>query len=55
MLKFRNRSYTVVLMGTDRENARYIGAHGKDWKPVHFVELPGGGNTLAMLRSLKRF
>jgi len=55
MLKFRNRSFTVVLMGTDRDNARYIGALGKDWKPVHFVELPGGGNTLAMLRGLKRF
>ncbi len=55
LLGYPARSYFVILMGTDRESAHYIGAMDRNWKPIAFVELPGGGTTLAMLRGLKRF
>lgn len=45
----------VVLMGVERDKALYIGAMDSNWKPVDSVQLPGGGNTSSMLRSLKRF
>ena len=51
----RDRPYTLVLMGVDRNSVRYIGALDKDWKPVHSVRLPSGGDTLAMLRSVPKF
>jgi len=55
LLGYPARSYFVILMGTDRESAHYLGAMDRNWKPIAFVELPGGGTTLAMLRALKRF
>lgn len=55
LLAYPDRSLSFILMGTDRQNARYIGALDNDWTPVHYVELPHGGNTLAMLSRLKRF
>ncbi len=49
------RDLTVVLMGTERNKERYIGAMNKEWKPVDTVQLPDGRNTGSMLRALKRF
>lgn len=54
MLRYRDRGLAVILMGTDRDSARYIGALDKNWKPVHSVLLPKGGNTQAMLKGLPR-
>jgi hypothetical protein len=54
-LYYKNYSFTLILMGTDRDSARYIGAFDKTWKPVHSVRLAGGRDTLAMLRGLKKF
>ena len=54
-LEYPDRGYTVILMGRDRNSARYIGALNEKWSPVHSVELHSGGTTSSMLRSLKRF
>ena len=54
-LEYPQRSYTVILMGTRRDNARYIGAMSKNWAPVHSIPFPTGGDTLPMLRGLKKF
>lgn len=54
-LYYKSQGFTLILMGMDRETARYIGAVDKNWKPVHSVRLAAGGDTLAMLRGLKKF
>ena len=46
---------TLILMGADRTSARYIGAMNKEWKPVDSVEIPGGGDSLPLLRRLQKF
>lgn len=54
-LTYPQRGYSVILMGPNREEARYIGAVDRNWQVLHYVELPGGGNTASLLRTLKRF
>jgi hypothetical protein len=54
-LRYPDRGVTVILMGTERDKAVYVGAMDKNWKPVDAVSLPHGGNTLSLLRSLGRF
>ena len=54
-LEYPDRRYTVILMGPDRESARYIGVMDENWKPLHSVDLHTGGTTLSLLRDLKRF
>ncbi len=55
LLAYSGRPYVLILMGTDRQNAHYIGAMNKDWKPVHSVRLPNGDDTRAMLRKLGKW
>jgi hypothetical protein len=55
LLRFKDRPYALILMGADRTSARYIGAMNKDWKPVDSVEIPGGGDSLPLLRRLQKF
>ena len=55
ILGYPSQGISVILMGEDRNKAKYIGALDKDWKPVSSVSLPGGRNTVAMLRSIPRF
>jgi hypothetical protein len=55
ILKYRDRDLAVILMGTERDKALYIGAMDNNWKPVDSVLLPGGGNTRSMLQSIQRF
>ncbi|MFN3321896.1 MAG: hypothetical protein ACK5AZ_00250 [Bryobacteraceae bacterium] len=55
ILAYPQRSYSVILMGADRDSARYIGAVGKDWQVIHYVQPPHGGSTAALLRNLKPF
>jgi hypothetical protein len=45
----------VVLMGSSRDAARYIGVMNDQWHPIHYVELPGGSSTASLLRSLPKF
>jgi len=54
-LRFKGQPYTLILMGLDRDSARYIGALDKNWKPVHVVRLPGGGDTSAILQRVPKF
>jgi hypothetical protein len=54
-LWYPQRSYFVVLMGTDRNDARYIGALDRNWRVIHYIELPHGASTASMLRSLEKF
>jgi hypothetical protein len=54
-LGYPDRGYTVILMGPDRESARYIGVMDANWNPLHSVDLRSGGTTLSLLRDLKRF
>ena len=59
-LQYRELSYPsqkihVILMGPERETARYIGAVDDAWKTVHSVELPGGRNSASILKRLPRF
>ena len=55
LLAYPNLGYSVILMGTDRKDAHYIGAMDKNWNPVHTVQLPNHVNSYSMLRQLKRF
>jgi hypothetical protein len=52
VLTYPRRSFVVILLGTDRNSARYIGTLDNDWRPVHYIEFARGGSTLPMLRSL---
>jgi hypothetical protein len=54
-LWYPQRSYYVILMGAERDHARYIGAMNKDWNVIHYVQLPSGASTAAMLRGLEKF
>ncbi|HLJ48055.1 MAG TPA: hypothetical protein VKU01_18695 [Bryobacteraceae bacterium] len=54
-LTYRKLGYSVILMGTDRKDAHYIGAMDKSWNPVHTVQLPNNVNSYSLLRQLKRF
>jgi hypothetical protein len=54
-LSYPDRHLTVVLMGTERDKALYIGALNDDWRPVHTVLHAGGGNTRSLLERLQRF
>lgn len=55
VLRYPDRNIAVVLMGEEREKARYIGSVDHNWKPVHSVRMPGGRDTSSMLRSLAKF
>lgn len=60
-LTYRDRGYVIILMGTEREQVRYIGTLSystdkkKDWQPMHFVEFAKGATTVSMLRTLPKF
>jgi len=54
-LTYPDRHFTVILMGTEQNNARYIGAVNEQWRPVHTVKHAGRGNTRSLLEGLKRF
>ena len=54
-LSYPKRGFDVILMGTERNATHYIGAMDKNWKIVHSVPLPGGRDSSAILKGLKRF
>ncbi|MEK7409669.1 MAG: hypothetical protein AAB225_31800 [Acidobacteriota bacterium] len=55
LLGYPERGYSAIMMGSDRKDARYIGAVDRNWRVLHYVELPGGGSTGALMRGLRRF
>ncbi len=54
-LHYPKSDLIIILMGADRESARYIGAKDGQWRNIHTVEMSGGMKTDSMLRALKRF
>lgn len=54
-LSYPERGYTIILMGTDRKSARYIGTMNQAWQPLHYVEFARGASTASLLRGLKQF
>jgi hypothetical protein len=54
-LDYPDKNISIILMGTDEANARYIGAVDKSHRVVHSVRLPGGTDSRDMLRRLKDF
>lgn len=55
VLRYPKLGVDVILMGTERKDAHYIGAMDSNWKPVDTVPLPGDGNSSSILRHLGRF
>ncbi|HWR53917.1 MAG TPA: hypothetical protein VN428_22590 [Bryobacteraceae bacterium] len=55
LLWYPQRAYFIILMGTDRNDARYIGALDRNWRVIHYIDLPNGATTASMLRSLEKF
>ena len=54
-LAYPARHFTVILMGTEQKNARYIGAMNDEWRPVNSVKHAGHGDTRSLLEGLKKF
>jgi hypothetical protein len=54
-LVYPQRRYTVILMGSTRGTATYIGAMDERWRPLHAVDLRSGGTTASLLRGLQQF
>jgi hypothetical protein len=52
LLRYPDRGLSVVLMGTERDKALYLGAVDNQGRPVHAVTLPGGKDSYSILRSL---
>jgi hypothetical protein len=50
LLAYPARGFTAILMGRDREAARYIGALDNNAQLIDSVEMPGGANTAALVR-----
>lgn len=55
VLVYPDRGYSVILMGTERTSAKYIGSVDRNWHVVHAVQGPRGDTTLPLLRTLKPF
>jgi hypothetical protein len=54
-LTYPKLSLSVILMGVEREQIRYIGALDNNWRVVHAVKLPSGADSSSMLRGIKPF
>jgi hypothetical protein len=54
-LSYPDRGWTVILMGSSRESAVYIGTVNDRWHVIGSVPLRSGGSTDSMLRNLKPF
>lgn len=54
-LSYPDRHFTIILMGTEQTNARYVGAMNDNWRPVHSVKHAGRGDTRSLLAGLKPF
>lgn len=50
ILTYPQRGFTVILMGRERDAARYIGATDNNGQVIDSVEMPGGASTAALVR-----
>ena len=53
LLRYPDRAFTLVLLGSDRIHAAYIGAFGRGGRVVHSVTLPDGHDSTALLTRLR--
>ena len=51
LLRYPERGFTVVLLGSDRVSALYLGALGRGGRVVHSVMLPDGRDSTGLLDS----
>jgi hypothetical protein len=54
-LWYPQQSYALILMGRDRQSARYIGALDANGRVIHAVSMPDGHNSAALLKKLQKF
>ncbi len=55
ILAYPEQGISIILMGTQRDKALYVGALDRNWHAVDSVALPSGGSTASMLKSIERF
>jgi len=53
LLRYPDRAFTLVLLGTDRVHAAYIGAFGRGGHVVHSVVMPDGRDSTALLTHMR--
>ena len=53
LLRYPDRAFTLVLVGTDRIHAAYIGAFGRGGRVIHSVMLPDGHDSTTLLTRLR--
>jgi hypothetical protein len=51
LLRYPDRSLTIVLLGTDRERATYLGALGRGGRVLHSTQLPDGTDSTPLVRT----
>jgi hypothetical protein len=54
-LNYPDRKITIILMGPERKNARYIGSVNAEGLVIDSVDMPGGVNTATIIRRLPKF
>jgi hypothetical protein len=59
-LVYKERGYAIILMGTKRDEAHYLGtmslgSDGKGWSPLYAIEYAHGASAMSLLRALPRF
>ena len=54
-LGYPDRGWTVILMGSSKEMALYVGTLDDHWKVIRSVPLHSGGSTTSLLRNLRQF
>jgi hypothetical protein len=50
ILQYPARGFSVILMGRERDQARYIGAVDAEGHVIDSVEMPGGASTAAIVK-----
>jgi hypothetical protein len=60
LLGYPQRRLYVILMGRERGDVRYVGAHyigamDWNWHPAHAVDLAGYGSSYSLLKRLPKF
>lgn len=55
LLAYPDRGISVLLMGSERDKALYVGAVDARWRIVHSIAMPNGQNSAQMLRNVKPF
>lgn len=51
LLRYPDRHLTVVLLGTDRSHASYLGALGRGGRVLHSAKLPDGTDSTPLVRA----